>query len=154
MPQPHMVALARSVVRCPCTRSTGCLRMPQLGTNVTTGPLSRKASLVWICKRLASTQKTSRASPTSSTGSGLLVRRELATRLGRALRRLLAILEAPFVVVWVWGRDGSVFIQGVDVQSCQRPKQSPQFEAEESGFVETERRVLGERVSVMAGLPP
>src|SRR5712692_881043 len=99
MPQPHMVALAMSVVRYPCTRSTGCLRMPQLGTKVTTGPFKRKASLVWICRRLASTQKTSRARPTSSTGSGLFVRRELAIRLGSALRMLFAMVGVSFLAL-------------------------------------------------------
>src|SRR5260370_24352374 len=101
MPQPHMVALARSVVRCPCTRSRGCRRMPQLGTKVTAGPRRMNASLVWICKRLASTQKTSSARPTSSTGSGLFVRLELVTTLESVPRMFFAISGFPFFLALV-----------------------------------------------------
>ena len=45
--------------------------MPQSGTNVTIGPLRIKASLVWICSGLASTQKAIKARPTMSSGMGL-----------------------------------------------------------------------------------
>src|SRR5260370_13330355 len=130
-----MVAFARSVVRCPCTRSTGCRRMPQLGTKVTTGPLRMKASLVWICKRLASTQNTSRARPTSNTGSGLLARLELLTTLESAERTFFAMMGLDLLLCvgsllmqrccWNVG-----VIKGGDVAACQEAGESAQLHAQ------------------------
>src|SRR6266567_1540237 len=85
-----------SVVRCPWTRSTGCLRMLQFGAKVTAGPRRMNASLVWICNILARIQKTMRARPTRSTGNGLFVRLEFVTTFESALR-MFAILD----LLWV-----------------------------------------------------
>src|SRR5215472_11911405 len=88
IPQPHIVAFAISGVRCPWTRSTGCLKMPQSGLKVTAGPFRMKASEVWICSRLARSQKTMSARPNTSTGNGLFGRLEFAATFENALRTL------------------------------------------------------------------
>src|SRR5258706_5539005 len=96
MPQPHIVAFAISVVRCPWTRSTGCLRMLQFGTNVTAGPRRMNASLLWICNMLPRAQKTRRARPSSNIGHELFVRLGFAATFESAVR-MLAILELLYI---------------------------------------------------------
>src|SRR5258708_28688109 len=88
MPHPHIAALAISAERGPWTRSMGCLRMLQLGLNVTAAPFKMKASEVWICNKLARSQKITQASPMSRSGIGLFARREFAATFERALRML------------------------------------------------------------------
>jgi len=67
--------------------------MLQLGAKVTTAPFKIKASLVWICKRLARSQKTMSARPNTSTGNGLFGRLEFAATFENALRILAMSLD-------------------------------------------------------------
>src|SRR5579859_7336221 len=82
-----MTVFARSGERCPPIRSPGWVRIPQLGTNETTGPCRMKASLVWICSRLASSQNSTKTAPSSRQAKGLLPCREAGAGRGTACAR-------------------------------------------------------------------
>src|SRR6266571_4252560 len=146
MPHPHIAALAMSVVRRPCTRSSGCRRMPQLGARVTAGPRRMKASLVWICSVLASIQKSRSAHPTSSTGTGLLARLELVTALERAERTFLAMSN---LLLW-WN---TRVVNGIDESACQHSQETPQLHAQVGHVIPAQGCVPREEQRVVGGLP-
>src|SRR2546421_12458487 len=87
MPHPHRVALASTIERWPATRSTGCIKMVQLGTSATAGPFSMKASDVWIWSRVARTQKVRKSTPNRMRGNGLPCFLAVAVGVGDAIRR-------------------------------------------------------------------